>query len=798
VAEVTIVVDVDTDRDGFPDGLERLYGYDPLLADSDGDGIDDGFEDRDGDGRVAEDETDPRDADTDDDGLLDGEETWAASPPGLTDPRVPDTDADGLLDGAERALGAEPTDADTDDDGLLDGAEVQQGTRPDDPDTDDDGRCDGERVDNEGNGTFEPESLCVGTELQSGIYFVHPGGDDSIPLTAGLSWGTAFRTVQGALDAAGPGESIWIAHGTYRGRAAREPVARPRPGQRLLGGFEGDERTLDERPQPPVGTVFNGDRFADGRTIDDAERLVVAASGVVLDGLQLVNGYRTARDGEGGAGLWLDDVDDVRVVDVSFNVGFAHFGGAVGCIASSARFDRVVFRRNIAAGAGGAVHALAGCTLTFTDARFDDNDAVLDGGGIALEAASTVDIARAVFARGKADFNGGALALADESVAVVDEARFARNQAEFSGGAVFVDSESSLTVSRSRFFANRSEDGGGAIGAQDLGRVDVDTSVFSSNRAGGQGGAVRAFDFAEASLGGVLFTGNSALAEGGAVAAVENVLVTLDDAHLDQNRGDRGGALYVESDAVLRMRNGLLTRNEASEGGGLVVSLAEVELSHASARANIADVGGVAVVEEAKLSIHNSVFSGNVGRDEGADLAGDDLSDVEVTGHCGADDLDQPDLGWTSDGAVVLDDDPFQALASGQALLVAGAACRGVGDVDVADEVFTSLGRDWALGSATTDRTADGADGRADPGWHATPGSPLIKRYLVEAGGIVEFTVEGAGECAFLDGEELIVATLDAATRAAEIVRLERPARSRLTLECLDGVGVTRASALVP
>ena len=246
------------------------------------------------------------------------------------------------------------------------------------------------------------------------------------------------------------------------------------------------------------------------------------------------------------------------------------------------------------------------------------------------------------------------------------------------------------------------------------------------------------------------------------------------------------------------MRNGLLTRNEAAEGGGLMVRQAEVELSHVSARANTADVGGVAVVEEAKLELRNSVFYGNVGRDEGDDLAGDDLSDVEATGHCGADDLDQPDLGWVSDGAVVLEDDPFRVSSSGQALLVAGTACRGVGDVDVADEVFAGLGRDWALGSATTDRTPDGDDGRADPGWHAAPGSALVKRYVVGLGGSVEVIVEGVGDCVFLDREEFPVATLDDASRAAGIVYFERGDWGGLSLECLDAVGVARASALRP
>ncbi|MFX1363187.1 MAG: hypothetical protein ACFE7A_07015, partial [Promethearchaeota archaeon] len=85
--------------------------------------------------------TDPLDADTDDDGLLDGYEVSIG-----TDPLDADTDDDGLLDGYEVSIGTDPLDADTDDDGLLDGIEDSCGTDPLDSDTDDDGLLDGEDV----------------------------------------------------------------------------------------------------------------------------------------------------------------------------------------------------------------------------------------------------------------------------------------------------------------------------------------------------------------------------------------------------------------------------------------------------------------------------------------------------------------------------------------------------------------------------------------------------------------------------------------------------------------------------
>lgn len=161
---------------------------DPARADTDGDGINDGLEDRDRDGQLGApnpsgvQETDPADADTDNDGLCDGPSTVAGACAagedrnrngivdgnetdprqpdvdsdldGLTDPdednvyltnkNDPDTDGDGLSDGEEvLQRNTDPNLIDTDCDGLTDGEEIARGTNPNDPDSDADGILDG-------------------------------------------------------------------------------------------------------------------------------------------------------------------------------------------------------------------------------------------------------------------------------------------------------------------------------------------------------------------------------------------------------------------------------------------------------------------------------------------------------------------------------------------------------------------------------------------------------------------------------------------------------------------------------
>ncbi len=71
----------DADRDGLSDELERTAENptDPANPDSDGDGLRDGDEDRDRDGRVGPGETDPNNPDSDGDGVPDGAEPGAGS-----------------------------------------------------------------------------------------------------------------------------------------------------------------------------------------------------------------------------------------------------------------------------------------------------------------------------------------------------------------------------------------------------------------------------------------------------------------------------------------------------------------------------------------------------------------------------------------------------------------------------------------------------------------------------------------------------------------------------------------------
>ncbi len=139
VMAMLLPVRTDTDADGLPDEWERAFGLNV--------GSDDSQRDPDIDGLANTDEylagTNPLLADTDGDGLGDTREVESLR----TDPTSADSDEDGLLDGYEVANGFDPrrddAGSDPDDDGVSNRIEQRNGTDPRFADSDGDGIDDG-------------------------------------------------------------------------------------------------------------------------------------------------------------------------------------------------------------------------------------------------------------------------------------------------------------------------------------------------------------------------------------------------------------------------------------------------------------------------------------------------------------------------------------------------------------------------------------------------------------------------------------------------------------------------------
>lgn len=187
----------------------------------------------------------------------------------------------------------------------------------------------------------------------------------------GLTWGSAYHTVQEGIDAAfesGPGCEVWVAAGTYRVmQSSIFNTLELRSGVGIYGGFAGTETERSQRDWQTNVTILDGEHA----TEDTAVMHVVTAFDTVdatLDGFVVQWGFAQGPRAEDNLGA-----------------GLQAFGAAM-------TIENCRFVDNYALGAGGGLYAY-GSTLTIRDTSFADNIAQGDGAGLLL-ALSTVELSR--------------------------------------------------------------------------------------------------------------------------------------------------------------------------------------------------------------------------------------------------------------------------------------------------------------------------------------------------------------------------------------------------------------------
>ena len=140
------------------------------------------------------------------------------------------------------------------------------------------------------------------------VYKVSVAGDDA---NDGLTWNTAKRTVQGALEVAEYGDDIWVAEGSYYptdgnykyrwGGSADTDLRyfsfRLKNGVKIYGGFpaEGSPEFKD-RDYEKHSTIFSGDIGMKGTATDNSYHVIIIDDKeiddlTILDGITVSDGY---------------------------------------------------------------------------------------------------------------------------------------------------------------------------------------------------------------------------------------------------------------------------------------------------------------------------------------------------------------------------------------------------------------------------------------------------------------------------------------------------------------------------
>ncbi|MCC6661135.1 MAG: right-handed parallel beta-helix repeat-containing protein [Phycisphaerales bacterium] len=349
-----------------------------------------------------------------------------------------------------------------------------------------------------------------------------PGGN-------GLTWASAYRTLQEAIQTPGVRE-VWVARGTYTPGPASDDLLSHDVGCELtiLGGFAGYETVPLQRNPETNPTVFSG---------QDAQRVFrLDGADVTIDGCTVTRGYVT--EGPGG-GLYSED-SALRVSNCRW------VGNGVGDLGSM--------------GPGGGAIRTRATDLTITDSVFDGNVSD-EGAGVYVEG-SKLSMLRCDFVNNSTTGSAGAVSIQNgfwAEEAGIEDCAFGGNRARYRAGAVLLAIGATAEI-RGCLFVQNSVSGqhalGGALWAY---HADVRSSMFLGNRAVGE-------------------PSESGEASGG--AAYVQSYSTFANCYFSGNRAEeagwvaRGGAIAASGDAVLT--NCTLASNWAygawqakAEGGGV-------------------------------------------------------------------------------------------------------------------------------------------------------------------------------------------------------------------------------------
>jgi predicted outer membrane repeat protein len=450
--------------------------------------------------------------------------------------------------------------------------------------------------------------------------------DSAMGTNTGASWTNALTNLQTALDTILPGDSIWVAAGTYLPETT-SGFHLSHSNVYIWGGFNGTEDSISQRDFNINITLLSGDLGVLDDSTDNANH-VFAFGGqndnVLLDGFEIANGYAKENGVlSTGGGIYYSTGTQsgkprIRNCRIRNNAclgggGFSnHIGFGAGMyIADFVSGDapmyisNCVFENNHALNRGGGLAIDAykssfpldtGKAVVFLDScTFVNNIAGAEGGGIYLEATHQADIKLFMtdselnnntveYFQGtggglSGDVTPGAGTIGLFCTNVDFQANTLNPQYAY-GGAVFLDGTSGNTTS---VFNNCTFDGniagdGGAVFLNSPGTASMNSQTFENctieNNSGSAGGALY-FNIVSRGNGNIAINGcsindNSSTGRGGAIYFNGDngghILASMDSTTVNGNEANENGAIrfFIRKGGSAFQGSGALTITDCS------------------------------------------------------------------------------------------------------------------------------------------------------------------------------------------------------------------------------------------
>lgn len=404
----------------------------------------------------------------------------------------------------------------------------------------------------------------------------------------GTSWTNAYPTLTSALSAARPGDTIWVAGGTYRPTSTGERTATftLKAGVAIYGGFVGTEHRLSQRDWMTNVVTLSGDLQANdvGFTNmgDNSYHVVTGATGAILDGVVIRGGNASEWEiDEHGGGLYNVNSSPI-LTNVIISGNDATYGGGMANIGSSPILTNVTISGNAAIYGGGMWNEQNTPVL---DHVTISGNAASYGGGM-WNKKSTAVLTNVAISSNTATQGGGILNI--DSSPVLTNLMIISNTAVYAGGGIFNTLESTPILTAVTVSGNTAARGGGI---ENIDSSPILTHVTISDNTSSQVGGGIANTGSSPVLTNVTISGNIAIQGGGGVYNVQSSPV-LTNAVITDNTAQNGGGILASVDCNPVLTNVTISRNTATErGGGLEIWSSPV-LTNVTITDNTAQYGG--------------------------------------------------------------------------------------------------------------------------------------------------------------------------------------------------------------
>lgn len=250
----------------------------------------------------------------------------------------------------------------------------------------------------------------------------------------GGEWANAFTTIQGGIDAALEGDSVWVAEGTYfESITLKSDVG-------VYGGFFGNESLLSERDYVLNLTIV------DATDLTTSTVTMNSTTNATIDGFVITGG--TA---DFGAGAYVRSVDSTNTFENCTIVGnrSGNIGGGMYLIDNASPTISNCTISGNTAGAGAGLYLFILCSPTLINCTISGNAALGTGGGLNAEASSPTLI-NCTISGNTGNFSGGMILWASSLVTLTNCVFYDNTKHAVQEG----NSPSDAWITNCLFFAN--------------------------------------------------------------------------------------------------------------------------------------------------------------------------------------------------------------------------------------------------------------------------------------------------------------------------------------------------------